>query len=137
LQGKEVRAALDKTFAGLYHDLDGGFKPINFVFPNLPLPSYWKRDKAHVKMRHFYLNILERRRANGGPGEDDVDMLASLTGQSYKDGTPITDTQVAHMMIALLMAGQHTSAGTTSWALLHLGKEQQLQCVARSPAMMI
>jgi sterol 14-demethylase len=28
LQGKEVREALDKSFAQLYHDLDGGFTPI-------------------------------------------------------------------------------------------------------------
>lgn len=28
LQGKEVRAAMDKSFADLYHDLDGGFTPL-------------------------------------------------------------------------------------------------------------
>ena len=65
LQGREVRAALDKTFAQLYHDLDGGFTPLNFVFPNLPLPSYWRRDRAHVKMRHFYMDILKQRRESG------------------------------------------------------------------------
>lgn len=39
LQGAEVRSKLDKTFAGLYTDLDGGFTPLNFMFPNLPLVS--------------------------------------------------------------------------------------------------
>ena len=78
-------------------------------------------------MRHFYLDIMEKRRQAGGSTEDDYDMLASLTGQSYKDGTVVTDKQVAHMMIALLMAGQHTSAATTSWSMLHLGHDQQLQ----------
>lgn len=28
LQGKEVRAGLDASFAQLYHDLDGGFTPL-------------------------------------------------------------------------------------------------------------
>lgn len=28
LQGREVRAAMDKSFAQLYHDLDGGFTPL-------------------------------------------------------------------------------------------------------------
>ena len=65
LQGPEVRAALDKSFAQLYHDLDGGFTPINWVFPNLPLPSYWKRDAAHIKMRHFYMDIMKKRRETG------------------------------------------------------------------------
>ena len=29
LQGKEVRDGLDKSFADMYHDLDGGFTPLN------------------------------------------------------------------------------------------------------------
>lgn len=62
LQGKEVRSSLDKSFADLYQDLDGGFTPINFLFPNLPLPSYWRRDKAQKKMSDFYVNIIEKRR---------------------------------------------------------------------------
>lgn len=68
LQGAEVRSRLNKDFAQIYHDLDGGFTPINFVFPHLPLPSYWKRDKAHVQMRHFYLDIMKERREKGDDG---------------------------------------------------------------------
>jgi sterol 14-demethylase len=62
LQGKEVRAGLDKTFSEYYKDLDGGFTPLNFVFPNLPLPNYWRRDRAHKKMSDFYVNIIENRK---------------------------------------------------------------------------
>ena len=47
-------------------------------------------------------------------------MLAALQGCVYRDGTPVTDRDVAHLMIALLMAGQHTSSATSSWTLLHL-----------------
>ena len=36
----------------------------NFVFPNLPLPSYRRRDRAQAKMREFYVSILEKRRAS-------------------------------------------------------------------------
>jgi sterol 14-demethylase len=63
LQGAEIRASLDKKFADLYHDLDNGFKPINWLFPNLPLPSYKKRDKAQRAMSDFYVKIIEKRRA--------------------------------------------------------------------------
>jgi sterol 14-demethylase len=68
LQGKEVREALNKSFAELYNDLDNGFTPLNFMFPNLPLPSYRRRDKAHLKMSEFYVNIIKKRRN----GHDDV-----------------------------------------------------------------
>lgn len=65
LQGKEVREALDKSFSELYTDLDGGFTPINFLFPNLPLESYRKRDRAHAKMSAFYSDIIKKRRESG------------------------------------------------------------------------
>jgi len=73
LQGKEVRAGLDSSFAEVYHDLDGGFTPLNFLFPNLPLPSYRKRDIAQKKMSDFYVNIVQRRR-NGST--EDVSLLS-------------------------------------------------------------
>lgn len=61
-------------------------------------------------------------------------MIQALQGQTYKDGTPVSDKQIAHMMIALLMAGQHTSAATGGWLLLHIGHDQQLQCVVSKSA---
>lgn len=62
LQGTEVREGLDKSFSELFNDLDGGFTPINFLFPNLPLESYRKRDEAHKKMSEFYVDIIRKRR---------------------------------------------------------------------------
>lgn len=108
-------------------DSSGGFTPLNFIFPNLPLPSYYRRDAAHIKIRKFYMDIMQRRRASGSFEEEGHDMLQALQGVSYKDGRVVTDKEIAHMMIALLMAGQHTSAATTSWLLLHLGEKPELQ----------
>ena len=66
LQGREVRESLDKSYADLYHDLDGGFTPINFVIPNLPLPANFRRDRAQKLMSDFYRGIIEKRRKEGG-----------------------------------------------------------------------
>jgi sterol 14-demethylase len=68
LQGREVRESLDKTFSQLYSDLDGGFTPVNFIFPNLPLPSYRRRDRAQQKMSKFYINIIKKRRRSSNVG---------------------------------------------------------------------
>jgi sterol 14-demethylase len=62
LQGKEVRTSLNKGYAELYNDLDGGFTPINWMMPNLPLESYRKRDRAQKKMSDFYVDIVRKRR---------------------------------------------------------------------------
>ncbi|KAL5639806.1 hypothetical protein ACGC1H_006398 [Rhizoctonia solani] len=118
LQGREVRSSLDKTFSQVYKDLDGGFTPLNLMFPNLPLPSYWRRDRAQQKMSDFYVKILQNRREENR--EDEYDMISALASREYKDGSPLGDREIAHLMIALLMAGQHTSSSTGSWALLHL-----------------
>ena len=118
LQGKDVRSRMDKSFADLYMDLDGGFTPINFIFPNLPLESYRRRDRAQQKMSNFYVEILRKRKT-----EDfahDHDMMASLMQQQYRSGRTLGEREIAHIMIALLMAGQHTSSTTSAWILLHL-----------------
>jgi sterol 14-demethylase len=49
-------------------------------------------------------------------------MIAALMQQTYRDGRSLKDHEIAHMMIALLMAGQHTSSATSSWALLHIAE---------------
>ncbi|KAL8277205.1 hypothetical protein RQP46_010378 [Phenoliferia psychrophenolica] len=124
LQGKEVRESMDKSFADLFHDLDGGFTPLNFVFPNLPLPSYRRRDIAREKLADFYIGILSKRRMND---EQPDDMITALQNQRYKDGKPLTDRQIAGIMTALLMGGQHTSAATSAWGILRLGERPALQ----------
>jgi sterol 14-demethylase len=126
LQGKEVRDNLDKSFADLYHDLDLGFNPLNFVIPNLPIPSNFKRDRAQKKMSDFYRGIIQRRREQGGTHNTDHDMIAALMDQTYKNGRNLSDIEIAHIMIALLMAGQHTSSATLSWAMLRLASQPGL-----------
>nr|WBV80359.1 lanosterol 14-alpha demethylase [Malassezia pachydermatis] len=124
LQGKEVRENLDKSFAKLYHDLDSGFTPINFVIPNLPLPNNFRRDRAQRQMSDFYMGIIKKRREGSVEGTDH-DMISALMEQSYKNGREINDREIAHMMIALLMAGQHTSSATGSWAMLRLASRPE------------
>ncbi|TQB75761.1 Lanosterol 14-alpha-demethylase [Monascus purpureus] len=120
LQGKEVRNQLDSTFADLFHDLDMGFTPINFMFPWAPLPRNRARDRAHNRMAQIYLDIIRKRRQAGPESKDSDDMIWNFMSCKYKDGRPIPDKEIAHMMIALLMGGHHSSAATISYALLQL-----------------
>ncbi|TKA67526.1 Eburicol 14-alpha-demethylase [Cryomyces minteri] len=126
LQGKEVRDKFDSSFADLYHDLDMGFTPINFMLPWAPLPQNRKRDFAQRKMAQTYMDIIKARKEAGGK-RDSEDMIWNLMSSTYKDGTPIPDKEVAHMMIALLMAGQHSSSSTSSWIILRLATRPDIQ----------
>ncbi|KAK8040836.1 cytochrome P450- family 51 (sterol 14-demethylase) [Apiospora phragmitis] len=99
---------------------DQGFSPINFLFPGLPLPRNRRRDAAHIKMRAVYLDIIKERRKHDLESEEEHDMIWNLMNCSYKSRTPIPDKEIAHMMITLLMGGQHSSSSAGSWIMLRL-----------------
>ncbi|KAJ5221143.1 uncharacterized protein N7469_010030 [Penicillium citrinum] len=127
LQGDEVRAKLTSEFASLYHDLDLGFHPINFMLPWVPLPRNRKRDIAHARMREIYLQIIRDRRKSTIPETDQTqDMIWNLIRSVYRDGTPVPDKEIAHMMITLLMAGQHQSSSISCWIFLRLASEPEM-----------
>ena len=89
------------------------------MLPWAPLPHNRKRDAAHKKMVATYADIIAKRRAAGGEGKEQ-DMIWNLMSCQYKDGTQVPDKEIAHMMIALLMAGQHSSSSTSAWIMLRL-----------------
>ncbi|KAI3404911.2 ERG11 [Candida oxycetoniae] len=127
LMGKEMRDRFDESFAQLYSDLDKGFTPVNFVFPHLPLPHYWRRDVAQKKISSTYMKEITKRRETGTVDEHQ-DLISSLmTKSTYKDGVQMSDQEIANLLIGVLMGGQHTSASTSAWFLLHLGEKPELQ----------
>ncbi|KPI42086.1 Eburicol 14-alpha-demethylase [Cyphellophora attinorum] len=135
LQGKEVRALFDSSFATVYRHLDDGFAPVNFMLPGLPIPINWRRDRAQKTMQQFYLDIIRKRREqeteqeNATKPEHDeekADMISALLHATYKDGTPLSDPELANLMIALLMGGQHNTAASGTWIMLHLAHQPQL-----------
>lgn len=124
LLGKEIRAQLDEKVAQLYWDLDGGFTPLNFIYPHLPIPSVRRRDRAQREMTELFLSIMKNRRSKND--YDNVDVLQTLMDAEYKDGKKMSDKAVAHLLIALLMGGQHTSSTTATWALHYLAVNPQV-----------
>ncbi|GAA5799206.1 cytochrome P450 [Helicostylum pulchrum] len=129
LLGPEVRNALDDGVAQLYYDLDQGFRPINFMFPNLPLPAYRKRDVAREKLATLYSQIIEGRRNN--PDNVQEDLLQTLMDSRYKDGSGIPDAQICGILTAALFGGQHTSSTTSAWAILELAHRPDIVTALR------
>eukprot|EP00051_Salpingoeca_urceolata_P000791 m.36129 g.36129 ORF g.36129 m.36129 type:complete len:502 (+) comp10989_c0_seq1:273-1778(+) len=118
LHGKETRDRFDETLAHLYHDLDGGFTPLAWFFPSwVPFPSFLRRDRAHKEIKRRFKEIVEIRRAKEaqtGYG----DMLETFLTTKYtgvNDGRSLNEDEISGLMIALLLAGQHTSSTTASW----------------------
>jgi sterol 14-demethylase len=125
LQGKDCRDKFDGSFASLYHDLDMGFSPINFQLHWAPLPHNRARDHAQRTVAKTYVEIMNERRSQ--PGNDTrLDIMSQLMRSTYKNGTPVPDLEIAHMMIALLMAGQHSSSSSSSWIMLRLASRPDI-----------
>lgn len=125
LQGSAIRNKFDVSLAALYHDLDMGFTPINFMLHWAPLPWNRKRDHAQRTVAKIYMDTIKERRANSEK-DNELDIMKHLMNSTYKNGTPVPDHEVAHMMIALLMAGQHSSSSTSSWIMLRLAQNPQI-----------
>ncbi|KAK1781058.1 cytochrome P450 [Copromyces sp. CBS 386.78] len=124
LQGKEIRDKFDEKLADLYHDLDMGFSPINFMLHWAPLPWNNRRDYAQRTVAKIYMDTIKERRARGETGAQDI--MWHLMNSTYKGDIPVPDHEVAHMMIALLMAGQHSSSSTSSWIMLRLASRPDI-----------
>ncbi|EWM25289.1 obtusifoliol 14-alpha demethylase [Nannochloropsis gaditana] len=128
LHGDDVRQELFAEVSKLYNDLDQGITPVSVLFPNLPIPSHWKRDAARKEMVKLFSKVIQRRRAAGAAeAEARTDILQVFMDIEYKDGSKITDDEVTGLLIALLFAGQHTSSITSSWTALYLAQNKGLQ----------
>jgi sterol 14-demethylase len=128
LQGKDVRDQFGSkdgvNLAALYHDLDMGFSPINFSLHWAPLPHNRARDHAQRTIAKTYMEIIQKRRATGGPAK--LDIMSQLMDTTYKNGVKVPDMEIAHMMIALLMAGQHSSSSSSAWIMLRLASRPDI-----------
>lgn len=138
LQGAEVRqqfSSAGSRIADLYHDLDMGFSPINFFLPSwVPLPRNKRRDIAQQEMTRLYTDIITKRRQHEQqraeqPEEAEAqDMIWNLMQNcAYKDGSPLPDKEIAHMMIALLLGGHHSSSAVIAFAILSLASNTKIQ----------
>lgn len=71
-------------------------------------------------MRDVYEEIINQRRKDALKADAVHDMIWNLMNCKYKDGSALPDHEIAHMMITLLMGGQHSSSSASSWIMLRL-----------------
>lgn len=147
LHGIETRKAFEGgDVAALYSDLDGGFSPLAWLFPYwMPFPSFKRRDRAHTELKKRFNEIIENRRRV--EQADATDLLATFTTCNYEKVNgkrKFNNDEVSGLLIALLMAGQHTSSTTSSWMGFFLCDEargnyqdqlykEQLEALGKNP----
>lgn len=123
LLGREFRYELSEEFAHIYHDLEQGVNPIAYHFPNLPLPTFRRRDRARERLQALVGGIVRKRAQQA---EKPSDMFQTLIDMRYEDGTALTENEITGLLIGSIFAGHHTSSGTAAWVLLELLKHRSL-----------
>src|SRR5690606_1436145 len=116
LMGDRFQAEVGREFWDLYADLGRALDPI--LPPNLPLPKFWRRDKARARMNELIQPILAERRANPDLYDD---FLQDFVNARYADtDEPVEDEVLLNLMLALMFAGHETTAGQAAWNVILL-----------------
>jgi len=119
LQGDQIRELISNgsKYVEWMHDIDSSLSIISFFFPNLPLPTFKRRDAARKRIGDTFQQVLQHRIENNYQGNDFLELLRS---KKYEDGTAVTDEEIAGLSVALMLAGYHTSNITSSWLGIYL-----------------
>jgi sterol 14-demethylase len=129
LIGDEFRQGMSHEFHELYGQLEKGINPIAYIYPHAPLPTFRRRDAARRKLVQRVEAIIERRKRTGDAPDDG---LQALLDAEYKDGHGLSPHEITGILIAIMMAGHHTSAGTATWTILELIRNPE--CLERARA---
>ncbi|MEM6957587.1 MAG: cytochrome P450 [Myxococcota bacterium] len=123
LIGDEFRAGMTDEFHALYGHLEKGINPIAYIYPHAPLPSFKRRDHARERLVKRVAAIIDRRARSGDRPDDGLNALLEAT---YKDGASLSAHEITGILVAIMMAGHHTSAGTAAWTVLELIRRPDL-----------
>ena len=91
----------------------------------LPHPGLWRLDRSAKAMRDGVADIVARRRASDGEGND---LLARLLAARHPDtGEPMSDEGIVNNLLTMLFAGHETMAKALAWTLYLLARSPQWQ----------
>ena len=118
LIGKGFREELTPEYYRVFYDLEKGTDALAYVNPNLPLPVFWKRDRARRRLVELLTEVFARRAGVEPEGRELFDVLLQLRDE---EGRPRYDIDVVTgMFISMMFAGHHTTSGTAAWTLIEL-----------------
>jgi sterol 14-demethylase len=123
LIGKSFREELTPEYYRVFYELEKGTDALAYVNPYLPLPVFWKRDRARRRLVALLTEVFARRQA--ASADAPRELFDILLGIRNPDGSPrySIDT-ITGMFISMMFAGHHTTSGTAAWTLIELLKHR-------------
>jgi cytochrome P450 len=106
-----------------------------FLFENpialplwVPTPANLRFKAAMRTLHSVVADVVERRRRQGGPGDD---LLGLLVEAQAEDGEHMTDVQLRDECLTLMLAGHETTALALAFALLLLARNPDAEATLR------
>ncbi|MDX2853664.1 cytochrome P450 [Streptomyces sp. PA03-3a] len=93
-----------------------------------PTPGNRRAAAATAELYAVCDGIIERRRAEGGDGQDLLSLLASARDE---DGRPLDPDEIRDQVLIFLLAGHETTATSLAFALHLLARHPEAQSLAR------
>jgi cytochrome P450 len=97
---------------------------VGSVLPSLPVILPLRGKAAVARLNRLVLEIVARRRAEGG---DRGDLLSMLLATRDEDGSALTDQDICDEALTLIVAGHDTTANTLTWAWHLLTENPEVQ----------
>lgn len=113
--GREAHRQLGREFWALYSDLAQGLDPL--LPPNLPLPKFWRRDRAKAGLQKIMAPVIAERRLYPEMYDD---FLQDMVNKRYADGRLVDEDLIVNVLLGLMFAGHETTAGQASWTIILL-----------------
>jgi sterol 14-demethylase len=112
LIGPDFDVELGDDFWRNYVDISKSLDPI--LPPKLPLPKFWRRDRAKKRIRQTLRQLIDNRRAHLDRHDD---LITTILRTPQKDGTIMSDDTMTALVIGLIFAGHETTAGQAAWLI--------------------
>jgi len=121
-RGEELSAVRDS----LTVMLGTGARPVEILW-TLPAlawsPPARRRRRRLEHADRLIFELVERRRARGGDGDD---VLSVLLNARHEDGSPLSDLELRDELVTTLVAGHETTASQLAWAFSILARTPEL-----------
>lgn len=113
--GRDLGGFLGYDFFGEFQHFSQGTDPVLPLW--LPLPRLVRSRRAKRRLHAQLGRLIEARRQQP---VHPADFLQRLVDARYADGSPVPDYFLVNIGLALMWAGQETTTGQLSWALIEL-----------------
>lgn len=121
---KDESAKITTALGNMLHDIMDEARSLIHLPDWIPTPLRIRKQRTIQMLEDVIMPIIEERRESL---EDRGDLLSMLLMAQDDDGSGMTDEQVKHEALTIVLAGHETTANALTWALYLLSQHPEIE----------